>query len=255
MVESAGVLPGDVVIEIGPGTGALTEALLGAGAHVIAVEIDSRCIPQLNARFEDAILDRHLILLEGDIRDPKIMQIIWDDILVEHTPYMVVANIPYYITGLLFRLFLEHPRPPHTLTFLVQHEVAHAIAQSHKESVASLSVKLYGEPTYGGLVGKSHFDPPPKVDSAILTVKHITKDRQDRVGRENFFQVVKAGFRSKRKMLLGNLADGLHVSRETIASVYSTLHIHPQVRAEDVPLETWLALTEHLTRNKQKHAP
>jgi 16S rRNA (adenine1518-N6/adenine1519-N6)-dimethyltransferase len=256
MVESAGVLPGDVVIEIGPGTGALTEALLGSGAHVIAVELDRRCIPTLNTRFEDAILDRHLIILEGDIRDPHIAHEIWDEILVEHMPYMVVANIPYYITGFLLRMFLEHERPPHTLTFLVQDEVATGIAKSHKESIASLSVKLYGEPAYGGHVSKTHFDPPPKVDSAILTVKHITKERAQEVGEAHFFHIIKAGFRSKRKMLINNLSDGLKQSREHLETIFRTVNLDPKVRAEDVALPTWLELTRALLpQEKKKHTP
>ncbi len=248
IVDVSEIFPGGVVVEVGPGEGVLTNALLNAGAHVIAIEKDARCIPLLTDRFADAIEDRHLILIEGDILDEKIEKELFA-ILSEVPTYKVVANIPYYITGMLFRYFLEEHRQPSQLTFLVQKEVAEQItAHDKKESILSLSVKIFGDPHYVGKVGKECFRPEPKVDSAILTVKHINEERLCGASRAQFFHVVKAGFRARRKMLAGNLVDGLGIDRTTVLSVFEKLNINPKIRGEDLPIATWVLLAQTLPK-------
>lgn len=248
IVDVSGIFPGDVVVEVGPCTGALTEALLSAGAHVIAIEKDARCVAELNMRFDDAIEDHHLILLEGDMLDKKIEHELFGGILSGIPPYKVVANIPYYITGLLLRHFLERGHQPTQITFLVQEEVAQSIGGKHqKESILSLSVKVFGDPHYAGHVGREHFDPPPKVDSAILVIKNINRERLCGVSEEQFFATVKAGFRAKRKMLIGNLVEGLVINKVQLQEIFSELNLDLKVRAEDVSLEKWVELAQKIT--------
>lgn len=252
MVEASQIFPGDLVLEIGPGEGVLTEALLNAGARVIAVEKDTRCIGVLNERFYDALRDEHLIVIEGDILDKHMHDRLFEGILAEAPSYKVVANIPYYITGALFRLFLETTHQPSLITFLVQKEVGEQIAgKGNKESILSLSVKIFGDPALKGIVPRSAFTPPPKVDSAILTITNIGRTRLSDISETDFFHVVKAGFRAKRKMLLGNLAEGLTLAKEVVEQGLTASGIEKKARAEDVHIPEWIQLTQSLTTNKK----
>lgn len=246
IVDASGVAGTDVVVEVGPGEGVLTEALLAKGARVIVVEKDERCIPVLHKRFSDAVAKGQLEIIEGDVLEGEITEKLFSA-LKEHSSYKVVANIPYYITGMLFRYFLEEHRQPSVLTFLIQKEVAEQIiSKDGKESILSLSIKAFGEPHYVATVGKAHFNPPPKVDSAILTVHDINTKKLEGVSPTNFFQVVKAGFRARRKMLIGNLAEGLAQKREELSQIFNTIGIDEKVRGEDVPIEKWIALTKNI---------
>jgi 16S rRNA (adenine1518-N6/adenine1519-N6)-dimethyltransferase len=237
MATAGNVKAGDTVLEIGPGKGALTEVLLKFGAHVIAVEKDRDLIPILEEKFAEQIKSKQLELIEGDILDFDIKK-------YKIKKYKVIANIPYYITGLLIRLFLESDLQPETIVLLVQKEVADRIvARDKKESILSLSVKAYGEPKYILKVSKKLFRPAPKVDSAIIAINSISKGAfKNKKEEERYFMIIKAGFAHKRKMLMGNLAE--LASRERLAEAFRTLDIPDTARAEDVPLQKWVALAK-----------
>jgi 16S rRNA (adenine1518-N6/adenine1519-N6)-dimethyltransferase len=247
IITAADIAPGDVVLEVGPGEGILTEALLNAGAHVTAIEKDERCITLLEERFYDAIQDGHLLLVEGDILDTKLREELFLFSQDDPIPYKVVANIPYYITGLLFRLFLEQLRQPSSLTFLVQKEVAErVVARNNKEGILSLSVKIYGDPKYVAKVSRNAFTPKPKVDSAIITITNISRERLGKLSDEAYFRVVRAGFGAKRKMLLGNLSRSLKISKERLVQIFRKLKIGEQVRGEDLPVPKWTQLAQEI---------
>lgn len=231
VADAAGVGQGTRVLEVGPGKGALTAELLARGARVIAVEKDPRMVEILRAEFTDALSSRALTLVSGDMRDHT------PDSLMDDGPYVVAANIPYYITGELIRTFLTAAHQPRAVALLVQKEVAERIARSAKESILSLSVKAYGMPKYVATVKRGNFSPPPRVDSAILAITDISRDRFTAVSEERFFRVIKAGFAQKRKTLAGNLERALGDS----------LGVPPHIRAEDVPLSAWFATAARLT--------
>ena len=253
IIEASDVTPGDVVVEVGPGEGVLTDALLNAGARVIAIEKDKRCIALLTERFSDALNDEHLLLIEGDILEKKTLEEVFGTLLLPIPVYKVVANIPYYITGALFRLFLERKHQPSLITFLVQKEVAEQIvARNGKEGILSLSIKVFGDPRYVAKVGREAFTPIPKVDSAIITIHHVSHDRLSGVSAENFFCIMKTGFRARRKMLLGNLTEGLHCDRESLRNIFSELNIDEKIRGEDLGIEQWVALARALTTANTK---
>jgi 16S rRNA (adenine1518-N6/adenine1519-N6)-dimethyltransferase len=165
--------------------------------------------------------------------------------LIPHT-YVVAANIPYYITGEIIRLFLEAERQPRAMALLIQKEVADRIvARDGKESILSLSVKVFGTPRIVSKVGKGNFNPPPQVDSAIILIEDISrKNLASRGDEKRFFEIVRAGFASKRKLLIRNLESVS--SRESLSRTFDHLGISPKARAEDLRLPQWIALAAAL---------
>ncbi len=246
MCTAARVTVGDIVLEIGPGTGALTRELLKLGATVVALEADTRAIEVLQNTFADEITNGRLILHHVDVRTFDFGSI---PHLRDHG-FKVVSNIPYYLSGMLFRTVLESPVQPTDLVYLVQKEVAKRITsdlhRKEKESLLSLSVKAYGAPSYVRTVTKGHFNPPPKVDSAIVLVQNISRDNFTSLDKAFFFELLHLGFGSKRKQLLGNLTKKF--DRNTLIHVFSTLSLPVSTRAEDVPLEMWLTLASALQK-------
>lgn len=240
IVAVSGASAGDTVLEVGPGKGILTRALLATGARVIAVEADAKLAGELADLFASEIAEGRLEILRADIRDALATPLASG--LILPPAYRVVSNIPYYLTGELIRLLLTGANQPQSMTLLVQKEVADRIvgnpersrgARSKKESLLSLSVKAYGEPVYEFKVPRGAFRPAPKVDSAVISVRDISRDRfTSTAEEERFFALIHAGFAHKRKKLGGNLrAAGLPSAGALDGA-----------RAEDVPLADWLAL-------------
>jgi 16S rRNA (adenine1518-N6/adenine1519-N6)-dimethyltransferase len=249
MCDAAEIVVGDIVLEIGPGTGVLTLELLNRGATVIAFEADERALLVLRDRFASEIHNGKLILHHTDVRTLDLRTI--KDIN-DHS-FKVVANIPYYLSGLLFRMMLESPIQPQSLVYLVQKEVAKRITQDcehrGKESILSLSVKAYGSPKYVKTVLKGHFNPPPKIDSAIILVQNLTRDNFKNLDEKFFFEILHIGFGQKRKQLLGNLSK--FYDRTVLTHIFSTVDIPTATRAEDIPLKKWLILCEALAIHRQ----
>ncbi len=237
MCKSSDLVESDVVLEIGPGKGALTEYLLRAVNKVIAVEKDYNLFEILSEKFKDEIASGRLIMIQGDILefDPQ-------QAGLGKSGYKIIANIPYNITGAIIKKFLTIANHPESMTLLVQKEVAERIvARDGKESILSISVKAFGTPKYIMKVGKKFFSPAPKVDSAIITIKNVSKDTFKKVGEEEkFFQILKAGFAHKRKVLIKNLEDAL--PKNKIAEFFEKEKLNPKARAEDIKLGTWLEL-------------
>lgn len=247
MVEAAAVSDSDIILEIGPGTGMLTKALLAKKAKVIAIEADLRAIEQLQLNFPDEISSGLLTIHHGDAREitPQTLG------LKDHS-FKVVANIPYYLSGFLLRSFLETNIQPSALTFLIQKELAHRIVRDKKESLLALSVKAFGQPIYNKNVGKGHFHPMPKVDSAILTIKSINRDNFKQVDTILFFEILHLGLGKKRKQLLANLTE--KYEREFLQQVFTTLNISLKARGEDLELSTWLKLVQALDQKSNSQA-
>ncbi len=239
MAEAGNVQKGDIVLEIGPGTGVLTRELLKREAYVIALEADIRAVESLKESFGAEITAQKLTLIHGDVREINLLAL-----GLRSGNFKIVANIPYYLSGMLFRIFLESDIQPSDLVFLVQREVAERIARDKKESLLSLSVKVFGNPRYVKTIGKGNFTPPPKIDSAIIAISSISNEKLRKIPREYFFKILHEGFKSKRKQLLGNLSTIF--TREVLTHIFSTLKLPLDVRGEDVSLDIWLSLCEHL---------
>ncbi len=229
---------GKTVLEVGPGTGMLTRALLARAERVIAVEADDELIPHLEETFHYEIQAGKLQLVHADIRTYNPERI--------GVPYVLVANIPYYLTGELFRKFLTASFKPSSLTFLVQKEVAERIARTKKHSLLSLSVYAYGVPHYRFTVPRGAFIPAPNVDSAVLSITDIQQHAfASPKEEERFFEIAHAGFAHKRKQLAKNLA---HIApAKTLMEAFKEAGIPEKVRAEDLSLTEWKTLTKMLT--------
>lgn len=239
MCDAAQLEAGDIVFEIGPGTGVLTRELLSRGVEVVALEADERAIEVLEGEFAAEIAAGNFRLHHGDART-----IDFATLGLEPGKFKAVSNIPYYLSGQLFRALLDSDCQPTDLVFLVQKEVAARIARDEKESLLSLSVKVFGDPTYVKTVSAGHFNPKPEVDSAIVTVHNISTERLASIDRALFFEILHIGFAQKRKQLLGNLSKSY--PRETLINIFSTVGIPENIRAEDVPLAKWLTLVKEI---------
>jgi 16S rRNA (adenine1518-N6/adenine1519-N6)-dimethyltransferase len=226
------VRKGETIVEIGPGKGILTKELLKFGP-VLAIEKDPALILKLQDSFSGEIAERRLTLINADVRDvsPEFFGL---------KEYVVAANIPYYITGEIIRQFLTSAVQPRAMALLVQKEVANRIvAKNGKESILSLSVKAYGEPRIIAKVGKSHFSPPPSVDSAIIVIDSVSKDFFADISEEEFFTVVRTGFSSKRKVIANTLTPLF----EDVQSALAHCDIDVKTRPEDISIHSWKCLS------------
>lgn len=243
IVLSANLTEEDTALEIGPGKGMLTEKLLKQALRVVAVEKDSALIPILTETFKDEIESGKLILIHDDI------------LLCDLSPYLssgefkLIANIPYYITGLLFRRFLEGMPQPTDMIVMVQKEVADRImARDGRESLLSISVKVYGTPSIVVRVGAGSFTPAPTIDSAVIKIAGISKDffttGTKNLDEKAFFTLLRAGFAHKRKHLLGNLLTAGIKSRGELDKLFQKLGIESLSRPENLTPIDWKRLAE-----------
>jgi 16S rRNA (adenine1518-N6/adenine1519-N6)-dimethyltransferase len=241
IAEAGDIKKGETVIEIGPGKGALTTALLRAGARVMAIEKDDRLIPVLDDTFRQEASEGRFELFHDDIMEMT------PEKLSARIPesYKVIANIPYYITGQIIRLFLSMSHKPTSMVLMVQKEVANRIiARDEKESILSLAVKAYADPELVVHVARGNFFPIPNVDSAVIRLSNIRNPFADTSAENRFFEVVKAGFGQKRKKLSRNLE--AVAERTTIERVFAEIGIHENARSEDLALAQWIELSKKI---------
>ncbi len=241
MLQAGEVGDEDIILEIGPGKGKLTEKLLEVANKVVAVEKDPELANHLKDKFSEAIARGSLKLIQKDIRDIQISTYI-----NPKEKYKVIANIPYYLTSEILHTFLPLSSQPESIVLLVQKEVAERIvAKNGKQSRLSISVNVYGKPKLIKKVSRSNFDPPPEVDSAILAVTSISREFFENINEDKFFSLVKKGFRHKRKKLVNNLADNTTL-KQKIRDVLTKCKINTQIRAEKVTLKQWECLLKNL---------
>lgn len=235
LAHAAAPKAGETILEIGPGKGILTKELLAFG-DVVAVEKDEALASKLREVFAAEIAGGRLRAFAGDVRDvtPESLGLVH---------YVVAANIPYYITGEIIRQFLTALTQPRAMALLIQKEVAQRIV-SQKGSILAISVLAYGKPRIVEKVPKKHFSPPPSVDSAIILIDSISRDFFTDIDEAHFFDVVRAGFGSKRKFVSSNLSS--HFDKATVVRALGGAHVPEKARAEDLSLEQWKSLARAL---------
>lgn len=247
IVDAGDIHADDLVLEIGPGQGVLTQKLVLIANKVIAIEKDRELIPLLEERFADAIQKERLEVIERDILEfnPEILKFY-------NTPYKLIANIPYYITGAIIEQFLSTSYQPERMVLLMQKEVAERIiARDGKESILSIAIKAYGIPKIIDKVPAGAFNPPPKVDSAILLVSNISRDFFADCDETLFFAVMKSLFGKKRKQIGGSLAEFLS-GKDHAQSVLQMINIDPRTRPEDLTLANWKQLAQTIHKEEFK---
>jgi 16S rRNA (adenine1518-N6/adenine1519-N6)-dimethyltransferase len=259
IISLANLKADDFVLEIGPGKGILTEELARVAGKVVAVELDGKLVKLLRNKFSN---NKNIEIIEGDILKTNLPALLRHPMSLDRNDqktsdvlpgYKVIANIPYYITSPIIRLFLESETPPTEMILMVQKEVAERIvAEPGQLSILAISVQYYADAEILFKVGKENFEPVPEVDSAIIKITPYFPSplqgeggrRPDEVGdaTNDFFRIVKAGFSAKRKTLINNLSNGLHLDKTLVEEKIKTIGLKPTVRAQELSVEDWKKL-------------
>lgn len=251
VVQAAAITPADTVLEVGPGLGSLTRYLASQARKVVAVELDGH----MQAPFRRVMASfSNVDLVGGDILalSPAALGL--------EPGYLVVANIPYYLTSALLRHLLEADPRPSRLVLTIQKEVAARVCAGPGEmSLLALSVQVYGFPRQLATIPASAFHPPPKVDSAVLRIDLYEQPRIAPPLLEAFFKLAKAGFSQKRKNLRNSISGGMHWPKEQAEAFLQAAGIDPRRRAETLSLEEWNTLAQALeaasTQNRDQEPP
>ncbi len=243
IVATAELMPTDTVIEVGPGTGALTTVLAQSARHVIAIELDYRLEPILEKQL--APYDNVVLIFE-DVLKTDVLN------LVGTNDYVVVANVPYYITSAIMRHFLEPHRRPRRMVLTVQQEVAERVtAPTGDLSLLAVSVQFYGKARIATRLKPAVFWPRPDVDSAVLVIDTYDHPPVDVPSAEAFFKVVRAGFGQKRKQLRNSISAGLHLKGEELDEIFARSGVDAKRRAETLTLEEWASLTRVIAQQEE----
>jgi 16S rRNA (adenine1518-N6/adenine1519-N6)-dimethyltransferase len=236
VIEAAGLKAEDQVLEIGAGLGSLTVLLAQSARSVVAVEIDHEIIPALQKALEKY---PNVQIIQGDILKQDLGALTLQD------GYLVVANIPYYISSAILRHLLTAKKKPARMILTVQKEVAERVcATQGKHSLLSLSVQVFGNPKLTGIIPAGSFLPAPEVDSAVLEIELFPQPAIPEEDLDRFFAIAKAGFSQKRKTLRNSLSGGMRITTQQSEALLALAGLDPMLRAETLSLEAWGRLVQ-----------
>jgi 16S rRNA (adenine1518-N6/adenine1519-N6)-dimethyltransferase len=274
IIKTADLKSEDIVLEIGPGIGNLTQELAKAAKKIISVEKDGKMVEILKKTLKDY---KNVEIVSGDVLKFEIWKL-FRNLKLEIRNFKVVANLPYYIASPVIRKFLESDIKPEIMVFTLQKEVAQRICAAPpsprrrsfkktsgpgaKMNLLAVSVQFYAKPEIISYVSKENFWPKPKVDSAIIKISPCHQNRRSSIlvaggnkqsreklhlFRDIFFKVIKAGFSHPRKQLVNNLSKGLKIDKAKVAEILSKSGIKPSQRAETLTIEDWIKIISKLT--------
>ena len=241
IVEKAGVTKDDVVLEIGVGAGALTRVLATKAKKVFGYEIDTTLKP----------------LLADTLKDFSNVDITFKDIMRERVSdiekriggeYIIVANLPYYITTPIIMQFLDYATKLKAMVIMVQEEVAERLAAKEKTSdygAITVAINLKGKASIIKRVGREMFTPPPNVDSAVVKID-VEKDKFLGADLKVIRDIVRCGFSSRRKMLINNLMKGFKFTRQQAEELLTKCGLSLTCRAEELSAEDYVKLSQQL---------
>ena len=249
IIAAAGVTKEDMVLEIGPGIGTMTQRLAEAAGRVVAVEIDTNLIPILQDTLSDF---ENITIINEDILKVDINKLAEE--YNEGRPIKVVANLPYYITTPIIMGLFESGVPIDNITVMVQKEVADRMQVgpgSKDYGALSLAVQYYAEPYIVANVPPNCFIPRPNVGSAVIRLTRHAKPPVEVKDRELMFQLIRASFNQRRKTLQNGLNNSpeLSFTKEEIAAAIEALGLPAAVRGEALTLSQFAALADQLERN------
>ncbi|MDP9359588.1 MAG: 16S rRNA (adenine(1518)-N(6)/adenine(1519)-N(6))-dimethyltransferase RsmA [Chloroflexota bacterium] len=237
MVRAAGIGREDLVLEIGPGLGILTDELLIRAGAVTAIELDRRLAEHLRIAFGDR---PNFALIEGNA-----LEIPTADVIPVDRDFMVAANLPYAVASAVLRHLLEQPHRPRRLALMLQKEVAKRLVGTPPNlTILGVASQFYAAARIAFDVPPTVFIPPPKVESSVVILDVHPRPLLPEEDHRRFFQVVNAGFRQKRKQVANSLAAELALPKEEVNRWLTEAGIDPMRRAQTLSVAEWVMLTE-----------
>ncbi|MDO5755017.1 MAG: 16S rRNA (adenine(1518)-N(6)/adenine(1519)-N(6))-dimethyltransferase RsmA [Tissierellia bacterium] len=244
IVEKSGIQEDDVVLEIGPGIGVLTEELSSKAKFVYSVEIDKNAVEILKDTLKDY---DNIEIIPGDILKTDLKKIYEKN----HQKLKVVANLPYYVTTPILAYLMEHKDDISQITVMIQKEVAQRIvSEKDSKQYSSLSVFLqyHSDPRILMDVPRTVFMPKPNVDSAVLELK--LKEKRSDVPEDILFPLVRTAFNQRRKTILNSMTSGdLNLSKEELRDILKNLGISPKARAENLSVEDFINIAKGIAND------
>jgi len=232
IIDAAELSSSDIVLEVGPGLGVLTEELVKKASRVIAVELDHNLALRLGRKLTS---QHNFELINSDILELDLRKV-----LGKTAEYKVVANIPYYITSPILHYFMRSKLKPVLMVVMVQEEVARAIAAKPGDmSFLSVSLQVYSRPEVVCRVPANSFYPPPKVESAVVRFRILDEPAVTVDDMQCFLKIVQAGFAAPRKQLRNSLALGLNIEPVNAVKILEKAGLNPKRRAETLTLGEW----------------
>ena len=251
IVESAEITKNDLVIEIGPGLGNLTEFLLEKAGKVIAIELDQRMLEILNDRF--SLYDNFEIINE-DVLKVNLNELISKNKNSEIKNAKIVANLPYYITTPIIMKLLEEKLDIETITVMVQKEVADrliAIPGEKLSGAITYSVYYYATSENVTIVENNSFIPEPEVDSEVIKLSIRKNPPVELLDEDQFFKTVKASFMQRRKTLINALVNGgILKSKQDAKKLFDDLNMNYNTRGESLSIEMFAEISNYIVNNK-----
>ena len=251
IVESAEITKNDLVIEIGPGLGNLTEFLLEKAGKVIAIELDQRMLEILNDRF--SLYDNFEIINE-DVLKVNLNELISKNKNSEIKNANIVANLPYYITTPIIMKLLEEKLDIETITVMVQKEVADrliAIPGEKLSGAITYSVYYYATSENVTIVENNSFIPEPEVDSEVIKLSIRKNPPVELLDEDQFFKTVKASFMQRRKTLINALVNGgILKSKQDAKKLFDDLNMNYNTRGESLSIEMFAEISNYIVNNK-----
>ncbi len=227
--------PDETVVEVGPGFGSLTIPASERAKKIIAIEKDDGVAEAFEKEFLKSL--PNITLIKNDIL--KVGNIF------PFGNYTVLANLPFYITSPVIRMFLENDNPPQRMILMMQKEVAKRICSKPPNmSILAVSVQFYANPKIVFHVSRNSFWPVPGVDCSVMVIEK--KEPVPNINPDLFFKIVKAGFSHPRAQLLNNLSKELRLDKKRVEEIMMSSEIDPKRRAESLDLKDWIILTQKL---------
>ncbi|MGL4606935.1 MAG: 16S rRNA (adenine(1518)-N(6)/adenine(1519)-N(6))-dimethyltransferase RsmA [Eubacteriaceae bacterium] len=230
IVNAGGITESDLVLEIGPGIGTMTQLLSEGAGKVYAIEIDKKLIPVLQENLGGY---KNVEIIQGDILKTDLKKVLGD--ALNQYPLKVVANLPYYITTPIIMGLLESDLEIESMTFMMQKEVGErlcGVPGTKSYGALSIAAQFYADIAIEFEVPASVFIPQPRVDSIVVTLKKLKTPKIHLEDRKLFFTIVKGSFLNRRKTLINGLTMNTHFSKEEILKVLETCGIAPSIRGE-----------------------